>query len=87
MSTSAPLPVERYAFTDEDRRFAADWGWIFEQMRDGAMEPYAGRYVGVYQKQIVVVGDCETKIRAEFAKLTGYGGDLLAVLWVAGDEI
>lgn len=87
MSTTVPLPVERYVFTDEDRRFAADWAWIFDQLRDGALEPYADQCVGVYQKQIVVVGDSETKIREEFAKRTGHSGDLLVAYWVAGDDI
>ncbi len=87
MSTAVPLPVNEYVFTDEDRRFAADWAWIFDQLDAGSLEPHAGHYVGIYQKQVVVVGDSETKIRAEFAKLTGHGGDLLAVYWVAGDEI
>ena len=73
--------------TDDDRRFAADWKFAQEQLAMGAFEPWAGKFLGIFNRKVVVMGDREADIRREFEASSGISGSQLAVLWIDNDEV
>ena len=85
-SREAPVP-QFPTITDDDRRFAADWKFAQEQLSLGAFEPWAGKFLGIYDRKVVVRGDREADIRHEFEATSGISGSQLAVLWIDNDDV
>ncbi len=85
-SREAPMPMSP-TITDDDRRFAADWKFAQEQLSLGAFEPWAGKFLGIYNRKVVVMGDREADLRHEFATTSGISGSQLAVLWIDNDDV
>lgn len=73
--------------TDDDRRFAADWKFAQEQLALGAFESWSGKFLGIYNRNVVVIGDREADIRHEFEATSGISGSQLAVLWIDNDDV
>lgn len=73
--------------TDDDRRFAADWKFAQEQLALGAFESWSGKFLGIYNRNVVVIGDREADIRHEFEATSGIRGSQLAVLWIDNDDV
>ncbi len=75
------------SITDEDRRFAADFEYANEQLALGEFDQFAGQFVGIYQQEVVLVGNRETELRVEFESQYGVDGSKLAVKWIEGHEV
>ena len=74
-------------FEEIDRRTCEDWGFVEQQTNSGALEPYAGEFVGVYMKEIVAHGDSDQSVRQQFEATRGISGNKLVVAWIENDDI
>jgi hypothetical protein len=71
----------------DDERFARDWNFAYEQLAAGQFQEMKGKFVGVFEKHVVAVGDSESNVRELFEASSRGNSDQLVVLWVDSHDL
>ena len=71
----------------DDERFAGDWNFAYGQLAAGRFQEMKGKFVGVFEKLVVAVGDSESNVRDLFEASSRGARDQLVVLWVDSHDV
>ncbi len=71
----------------DDKRFAGDWNFAYEQLAAGRFQEMKGKFVGVFEKNVVAVGDSESNVRDLFEASSLGARDQLVVLWIDSHDV
>ena len=71
----------------DDQRFAGDWNFAYEQLAAGRFQEMKGKFVGVFDKHVVAVGESESNVRDVFEASSMGARDQLVVLWIDSHDV